>query len=428
MVNLNVLSNEARAEADRFALKVLELGDIWSILPLYLHMHTGILKRLFDEAAVPILFIVNLVGPTNIGKTLLMQLLFCLYDLEKHMANFTSTASGIERFFEQFHDAMAVLDDLSSITDKIALRVLERLIRQYCDEHARIVAARGGAGYHTADLCFGLTMTSEAVLEGGRQSSLVRMIHVQMTAHTLADDVVKEFKERILYLPKRGILSPLDIYATSFTRYVEQHFDEIVSFIASYTPPSIATQFRRHDAVYRIMATEAQIVLRYFVARQVFTAEKADEIFTKQWLPILQGLIAYNTTLGQQADPVRVYLYTLQTGIGQKLLPVADSRPNFEASAETVVGYWESTLDGIALYLDPSRSYHWVTAQLEKSHCPFPVGSQELLQMIANKGLSKVYERKGRKMPKPLLERKINGITVKFLVLKWDAVQRYLDS
>ncbi len=426
LADLSVVLPEEQLAADRFALHVLDLGDIFTMLPLFLHMHTGVLKRLFEEAGVPVLFILNLFGPTGIGKTMLMLLLFCLFTKDKRLANFTSSASGLERFFEQFHDAMAILDDMSSVIDADSRRLLERLLRQYCDGNGRITAARGSDGYRVNDMNFGLIMTAETLPEGGKQSSQLRFLNVPITALTLKDDVVREFKIRVIQNPKQGFASPLDIYMTRFIHYIESRFAELVHFIATYEPPPISTQFRRHEATYRVLVTEAQIILKYFVYARTLTEEQSHAIFAEHWLPTLQQLMQFNSQIGLQSDPVRVYLDTLQQGIGERMFLIADNRSVFEREANAFIGFWATETDGLKLFIDPDRSYQYVKAKFDRMRLIFTVAPRQLLQMLASAGLSEGYQRKDRKAPKPLKELRINGVSIKMLVLKWEAVQRYL--
>lgn len=439
LLDLANISSQELHEADMFAWRALELGDLFVILPIFLHSHTGYLKRLFEEAGIPVRFILVVCGPTGIGKTLLMELLFCAFMPIKKMANFTSTASGLERWFRQFHDRNAVIDDLSTVTNRATRALAETCLRQYCDDNSRIVAERGNDGYRSEDLCFGLSMTTEAQMEGESQSSQIRKVEIPMTADTLNDAVVKEFKKRILQdihhiiaNPNTGetssILSPLDVYTTRFIRFIESNFESIVDFIRAYEPPPISNKFRRHEAAYRVLATEGQIILRYFVTAGVLGAEQAQTIFLHQWIPMLNGLMNYNSSIGHQSDPARVFLDTLAQNIGLKSILIAESRSCFANNPNGALGFWLQEKDGTKLVLDSDRSYQMVKQHFEKMRIPFTVAPQQLLQMIANHGLSEVYQRKDRKTPKPLKEFTINGMQMKLLVLKWDVVQRFIHE
>ncbi len=428
LIDLTSIPMDVQHASDVFAWHVLDIGNSFVMVPMFLHSHTGYLKRLFEEAGVPVRFIMDLCGPTGIGKTLLMELLFCPFMKAKQMVNFTSTSSGIERWFSQFHDRNAVIDDLSTVTNRATMSLHENILRQYCDDNARVVAARGGDGYKSADLCFGLTMTSETNMEGASQSSQLRKVSVPMTADSLIDDVVEEFKLHVLQEPKIGKISPLDIYVTSFIRFLESNFEEVVAFIRRFEPPPVSKKFRRHAAAYRVLATEAQIILRYFVGSSVLTEAQAQEIFMQHWIPLLQGLVNYNSSLGQQSDPVRVFLDTLSQDIAARIVVVADNRALFEHDANLAMGFWMQEKNGVKLVLDTDRAYQVVKSHFDKMRIPFTVAPNQLLQLIANRGLSEVYQRKNRKSPKPLKEFTINGIQMKLLVLRWDEVQHFLNS
>ena len=144
LVNLTCISMTDQYAADQFALSVLDWGDPQVMVPVFLHSFSGILYKLFHAAGCPIQYILDLCGPTGVGKTLLMRLLFCPFDPERRMANFTSTAKGIELFCEQNLDSVAVVDDLSSMQDTKSKELLERLLRQYCDGNGRLYSTNGG--------------------------------------------------------------------------------------------------------------------------------------------------------------------------------------------------------------------------------------------------------------------------------------------
>ena len=185
---------------------------------------------------------------------------------------------------------------------------------------------------------------------------------------------------------------------------------------------------RRHEAVYRVLATEAAIILRYFTIKGVLDGAHAEKLFSEKWIPILQKLVEYNSHIGQDSDPVRVFFNTLQQGIGAKSLTFADDRNEYEKNTNSTVGFWDNAKEGKKLFVDPDRAYQFVKNQYDRMGLPFAVAPAQLWQLIANKNLSEFYVRKDRNKPKPLKEIKIGGVQVKMLVLRWDEVQKFLGN
>lgn len=428
LVDLSQISVEDQQRADAFIWHALDLGDPFVIVPLFVHIHSGVLYRLFAEAGRPIRFVFDLQGPTSIGKTTLMEMLGCHFDAKKRMATFQSTGKGVEKFAEEeHHDSLVILDDLSSAQDKAGKALLERILRGCCNGSGRIVSSKGGRSYEIADVAFSVMMTSEAKAEGLRQSSQYRILTVPMTAESLNREVVEEFKG-VLLTPKPGQVSPVDVHMTRFVRWSEGHFAELVRGIATSRTESLTFQTPRHEMTYCVFVAEAQIVMRYFVSVGVLGIEEAQKIFSEQWVPILTELIRFNEALGQESDPVKTFLEILIPGVQQMLIPVASNREAFEREPATFYGFWQKKVDGIRLVLDPVRVFQWTQRQFVALHREFPSTMDEILRKLAAKGASEGYVRNDRKNPKPLKVFKIAGASIKLLVLKWNDVEALLSK
>ena len=130
LVPLNTLRTGQIVEGIKFLAQLSTMGEKTVIVPMFLYKFAGILAAPFKEAMKPISFILNICGPTGIGKTAVSRPFYGDFDERLEITNFTATASGIDRFIQNKHDRVALLDDLSSITDREALRTLERTLME----------------------------------------------------------------------------------------------------------------------------------------------------------------------------------------------------------------------------------------------------------------------------------------------------------
>lgn len=420
--------------ADQFALHVLDWGEPHVMVPVFLHSFSGILYKLFQSAGCPIRYILDLCGPTGLGKTLLMRLLYCPFDVERRMANFQSTPKGIELFCEQNHDSMAVLDDLSSMQDTKGKALLERLIRQYCDGNGRMFSTNAGRDLGYTDMSFGLAISTETPLDGFRQSSQLRLVTVEIRSGSLRN--LSTIKKALLSSPLSSStvaheVAPQssdaesswmypdiwDVFLTRFIRYLEARWSQIVGFIASFEPPSLpsGSQFRRFQEAYHVLSATARIVLRYFASMGTLPAEQED-VFVS-WTSVLQEVVRENEALGVESDPVKLFIETIIQGLAQKLFAVASSKNQYESNPTQYYGFWGQE-PSEHLILDPHRIFAWAEGQLSSAGIRFTAKPQELWRKLVSQDFSEGYEERGRKALRPLYPISINGKSIRMLVLR----------
>ncbi|SEH23161.1 hypothetical protein [Selenomonas sp. KH1T6] len=426
LANLTLLPMEKQYEADRFALSVLGWGESNLMVPVFLHALSGILYRPFKEAGCPVQYILNLCGPTGVGKTLLLRLLFCPFDQHRRMANFTSTAKGIELFCEQCHDSLAALDDLASMKDKKSKVLLETLLRQVCDANGRFFSAEGGKELVVADVSFGLAISTETPLDGFRQSSQLRVLTVEITKDSLHDlsDVKSVILTTITETRELNVngnnsrSNMWDIFLTRFIRYVESKWNEIVRFIASYEPLQISSgvQFRRLSEVYRVLTAIALIVLRYFADMGVISVRQSEEMFSS-WVSTIQEVIRANESRGVESDPAQIFIEVVSRGVAQKLFPIASDKKEYESASSQYLGFWNYNGNDW-LVLDPYRIYSWVVKQLGEAGIRMTANNKELWRKLRENGISEGYLEKGRKSPRSLYPMSINKKKIDMLALK----------
>lgn len=394
------------------------------MIPMFLYKFVGVLAAPFQKAMRPINFILDICGPTGIGKTSVAQPFFNDFDPELSMVNFTATPSGIDRFIESKHDSITLLDDLSTILDCESRRTLERVLRQFCDSNGRVTAARDG-GYNRIEMRGGIVLTSETPLEGSRQSSMLRLLVLPATPNSFDPNLVPLLRTDMVQRRTEGGYSKMDIAMTAFIDYVTTNYEKIVYTAASYKTDAAPMKFRRLQTTYELLQLIAQVVFGFGQQYGVFSADECIH-FPEKLKNALLPIITYNTLLGQQADPMMLFLSTIVPAIDQKLLRIAPTKNVFAGQTATYMGYFE-TEDGCKkLKVDPHRIYEWVVQSFRKSNFRFSATLQEILKKLNDAKLSEGYAQKGH-AAKTLKQVTINGEKLSLLVLLWDDVRMATD-
>ena len=414
-------------ESVRWLFHLQKLGDPIVMMPMFLYKFAGILAAPFAKAMHPIEFILTICGPSGIGKTTVSRPFFGDFDPELNMTNFSATSSGIERFIQSKHDGIALLDDLSSITDRESLRTLERVLRQFCDSNGRITAARDG-GYTRTMMRGGIVLTSETPLEGSRQSSILRLLHVPATYASFDERLVPILQADALNrrMSEPDNYSKMDVAMTAFVAFVTDRYNEIVRGVVNHTPDLISVKFRRLQTVYTMFHLIDEVVCEFGDQYGVFSDE--EKCHHRQTLQnALLSVINYNSLLGQQSDPMMLFLNTIVPDIKQNLLRVASTKEEFAGQMTGFVGYFDTEDGRKKLKVDPQRVFEWVIQRFRKSSFHFTATLQELLKKLLDAGLSEGYAQKGH-AAKTLKQVTIDGKKLPLLVLRWDEVLTVVEN
>jgi len=424
LVPLHTLSTGQIVEGIKFLAQLSTMGEKTVMVPMFLYKFAGVLAAPFREAMKPITFILDICGPTGIGKTAVSRPFYGDFDASLEITNFTATASGIDRFIQSKHDFVALLDDLSSITDREALRTLERTLRQFCDSNGRITAARGG-GINRIDTRCGLVLTSEGPLEGTRQSSQLRILVIPVQKNSFEEELVPLLRSDAMRRQIPGTFSLMDIGMTAFIRYVEVHYQDIKLKIAGYRAEQLPTEFRRLQASYEALVIIAEIVDAFL--KEYGISALGDKLDLPTWKAHLKQIILYNSSLGEIANPVGLFLTTIVQRINQNLIPIATSREIFAENTAAYYGYWENDGNSKKLKVDPDRIFTDAMTCFKKASFKAPFTQAEILRKLADMQLSETYKQKGR-ASKAVKSIRINGQSLRMLVLDWYKVNCYLEK
>ena len=424
LVPLDTLDKATIQQAVSWLFHLPTLGEAQATWPIFLYKFTGILAKPFEDAMNPIKFILDICGPTNTGKTSVARPMYSDFDADCSMANFTGTASGIDRFIESKYDGIAVVDDLANSTDPKSREILDRLLRQFCDSNGRVTAAKDN-GFVRTTMRGGIVITAESPLEGARQSSSLRLLVVPIKRSSFQCELLQQLKGDAVLRRSDREYSKMDIAMSAFIAFVTQHYVEVQHRIAMETTVSADIPFPRLQDTYDTLQHIASIVYDFGVAHGVIAISKDQYMSNLQ--RILTPLIQYNADLGMQVDPMTMFLGKLVAGVNQGLLPVAKNKLGFAQQPTAFAGYFEAEPDGLKLKLDPSRAYVWVRQQYRSSGLSFSTTPQELQRKLLEAGFSEGYLQKNHS-GKTLKQVTINGQKIQFLVLRWENVLDATDN
>ena len=241
---------------------------------LFLFTHMGILTKLFEIAKVPVKGMLAVIGPTNSRKTslaLCMTKTFCRDDIFTPEISFESTLGGIEVETSRHADSVVVIDDFHpSMTKKNQNKMndlLEFVVRRYGDRTVKKrmtdFAPNGNAGkYGIKGLA---VITGEDI--GGVQSSLTRILCLEITRNTVNNEVLSFYQDNPYILTS---------HLYGFIAYVSRYFNEIVSYLAKRVKElrkQKKSDVPRFSEYYAQMMVVGEIIAEYAVYQSFWNSK-----------------------------------------------------------------------------------------------------------------------------------------------------------
>lgn len=417
-----ICSTEEARELWQYGQRILQIGDLETLLPLFLQLHIGYTLAFFEKAGHPVQFLMALIGPTGSRKTALARCLYCLFD-NTEVVNFTATDRGIELIAMKCHDAVMVLDDLSAAKDKQLINKLNRILRQVGDSAGRVKSTNGGRDIERVDTRFAVVITAEAPLDNLQQSGQLRILTVKISPSTIQNARLRELQDErnLAKMEKRP--SRLEQYISVFVRFLEAQYKECLQHIMTFQAPELPMAFARQAEIYRALSCMATLILRAGVYYQAITHEKAKQIYQEQWLPVLQKLMKKNELQGQVSDPVYMFISALSQLVATKQLAIADTKELFQQRAGQYGGFYAQDI----LCLKPDVAYTAAQAYWKSLDLPMETVAAELFSRLSKLRISQGYEQKGH-APKKLKSITINKEKMKILCIDWEKAKQYLKD
>lgn len=400
--------------------RIFNTGNINVILPLFLQMHIGILAKLFEDAAVPVQYIMTLTGATGTGKTRICRELFLNFDV-KDMINLASlsTQAGIERYAEHCKDLTLVLDDLCSSKDKGAIEVVERILRQFSDSTGRIKSSENSLyGYSRSSFRCGAVMTTESYNENMQLSTRLRLLVLEIKKGDINHDELNYFAENKKDAELFGRFSIIDLYLAGFINFVEANYCRIVDIIRGTQNNFYRSNFDRQNMILNILSSTLDIVIWYFSQFNIDFIY--DPMLCKE---IIIDLIKHNEFLCSEDEPYIIFLKIIMNGISQHELAIANNRQDFSENSgyQRYIGFYENN----CLWLNPLESYDYVVLKTKNTN--FISTPKDIWNTLRDKNISMCYEESNH-VAKPLKKIKIKGTQREILCLKKNMINKVLSE
>ncbi len=406
----------------QYGQSVLQIGDLETLLPLFLQLHIGYTMAFFEKAGHPIQFILALVGPTGSRKTALARCLYCLFDNDE-VVNFTATDRAIELIAMSCHDSVFVLDDLSDVRDKNSDSKLNRFLRQVGDSAGRAKSSNGGRDVERVDTRFAVVVTAESSLDCLQQSGQLRTLEVQITPSTVDNAKLREFQNERSLAKMEKKSSLIERYISAYVRFLEDTSEECLRYIIRFEPAPLSMAFDRQAEIYRSLSITATLILRCGVYYGAITSSEADRMYREEWLPLLQGLMKKNELKGKTSNPVYMFVTALSQLRATKQMILAASRDVFQQNPTQYVGF----CDGGLVCLRPDKIYADVQAYWGQLGYRIEGSANDLFSRLLKAEISEGYEQKDH-APKKLKIITVNKEKMQILCICWEKAMQYIQE
>lgn len=378
-----------------YGFKLLKLAPFEVVLPLFLHAHSGFVRKLFQEGTHPIQYVPTLIAPTGSRKTSLSKIFFLLFNHETY-ASFNDTDRAIELVSTHYKDQTVIFDDCKLTNDKTLLAKFEKFIRPLSEGQGRAKSSDAGSRLERAQQMHTAIITAESYPNELQQSSKLRLLPIFMTQKDVNNEVLTCFQDERARAKQYSKTAKLDEYMMLFIHYIEQHYDEIVLMIQKDSPVYGISQHARLNAMYQVQSLLAKIILNFGVWCNYHSKEQANMLY-QQWCNTIKGLVLENDTLCNDATPTTLFLRTLANGEASNEIAYAPDKATYWANPDLYVGIIHQS----ELILIPSPAYAYV----EKTCLRLGRRIEHTMDTIANRlrdeGISKGYGGSDRKKLRP---------------------------
>lgn len=410
---------------DGFSFRQIGHGnDVIEILWIVAHIALSLFW--FRKFGVDFRSVIFLKGKTNLFKTTVVSLLANIFAKNRRRANIrlSSTKAYSQEFVTKMRDNIALLDDFSNTAG-----ANNALARENAETAIRAVGDGMFAGkMNVADLSEGrvddvqcvVALTGEDEL-GLSESSLYRLIVLPIIEGTF------DLKEITLCDERHYLLQG---YFALFVRFLEDYGFNIVKECAAH--------FAEYREIYReklsvprfvdaaaAMAVEIDLIVEF--GKSCGMTEEEMMTYREHALNAVEKIMLQNLKSGKTMKPEIRFLHALKQNIGTtKYNGVAASEAEYVADPSSFIGFREEATNTIWLRFDDA--YTLVVKFYQRQNEQFLTTAKTIKEILLHKGLSdgklmpegqgsSEYLKKSKKPPRKW-----------FLVLKMDAVEKFLDE
>lgn len=378
-----------------YGLKLLKLAPIEVILPLFLHAHSGFVRKLFQEGCHPIQYVPTLIAPTGSRKTSLAKIFFLLFNHETY-ASFNDTDRAIELVSTYYKDQTVIFDDCKLTNDKTLLAKFEKFIRPLSEGQGRAKSSDAGSRLERTQQMHTAIITAESYPNELQQSSKLRLLPIFMTQKDVNNEVLTYFQDERALAKQHAEAVKLDKYMRLFIHYIEQHYDEIVRMVSKASPVYGLSQHARLNSMYQVQSLLAKIILNFGVWCNYHNQEQATMLY-QQWCSIIKGLVHENDTLCNDATPTTLFLRTLANGEAANEIAYAPDKATYWSNPDLYVGIVHQS----ELILIPSPAYAYVERTCQRLGRRMEHTMDTIANRLRDEGISKGYGGSDRKKLRP---------------------------
>ena len=410
---------------DGFSFRQIGHGnDVIEILWIVAHIALSLFwLRNFDVDFRSVIF---LKGKTNLFKTTVVSLLANIFAKNRRRASIrlTSTKAYMQEFVTKMRDNLVLLDDFSN-----TVGASNNQARENAETAIRAVGDGMFSGkMNVNDLSEGrvddvqcvVALTGEDEL-GLSESSLYRLIVLPIIEGTF------DLKEITLCNERHYLFQG---YFALFVRFLEDYGFHIVKECSSH--------FAEYREIYReklsvprfvdaaaAMAVEIDLIVEF--GKSCGMTEEEMMTYREHALNAVEKIMLQNLKSGKTMKPEIRFLHALKQNIGTtKYNGVAASEAEYVADPSSFIGFREEATNTIWLRFDDA--YTLVVKFYQRQNEQFLTTAKTIKEILLHKGLSEgklmpegqggsEYLRKSKKPPRKW-----------FLVLKMDAVEKFLDE
>ena len=378
-----------------YGLKLLELAPLEIVLPLFLHAHSGFVRKLFQEGSHPIQYVPTLIAPTGSRKTSLSKIFFLLFNHETY-ASFNDTDRAIELVSTHYKDQTVIFDDCKLTNDKALLAKFEKFIRPLSEGQGRAKSSDAGSRLERTQQMHTAIITAESYPNELQQSSKLRLLPIFMTQNDVNNDVLTYFQDERTLAKQQLTTAKLDEYMMLFIYYIEQHYDEIVLMIQKSSPVYGISRHSRLNAMYLVQSLLAKIILNFGVWCNYHSQEQAN-IIHQQWCNTIKGVVNENNRLCNDATPTTLFLRTLANGEANNEILYAPDKATYWANPDLYVGIKHQS----DLILIPSPAFNYVEKTCQRLGRRMEYTMDTIANRLRDEGISVGYGGSDRKKPRP---------------------------
>ena len=390
----NIYLND-RYNLYNYGIKLLKLAPIEVVLPLFLHAHSGFVRKLFQEGGHPIQYVPTLIAPTGSRKTSLAKIFFLLFNHETY-ASFNDTDRAIELVSTYYKDQTVIFDDCKLTNDKTLLAKFEKFIRPLSEGQGRAKSSDAGSRLERTQQMHTAIITAESYPNELQQSSKLRLLPIFMTQKDVNNEVLTYFQDERALAKQHAEAVKLDKYMRLFIHYIEQHYDEIVRMVSKASPVYGLSQHARLNSMYQVQSLLAKIILNFGVWCNYHNQEQATMLY-QQWCSIIKGLVHENDTLCNDATPTTLFLRTLANGEAANEIAYAPDKATYWSNPDLYVGIVHQS----ELILIPSPAYAYVERTCQRLGRRMEHTMDTIANRLRDEGISKGYGGSDRKKLRP---------------------------